>query len=98
MKKLIALLLICSTTAAMAQHGFRHHHGYYSGYGWVAPTVIGGVIGYEIARTYPPVVVQQQPIVVQPAPAYYGHIQICTDWVEVQQPDSTITRTRTCKQ
>ena len=104
MKKLIALFLVTLSAAAMAQPGFRYHHGhgYYPGYGWIAPTVIGGVIGYEIARNYPPVVVQQ-PIIVQKAPAppatvYYGQSQQCTVWTEVQNPDGTITRTRTCSQ
>lgn len=101
MKKLIALFLVTLSAAAMAQPGFRYHHGhgYYPGYGWIAPTVIGGVIGYEIARNYPPVVVQQ-PVIVQQAPAtvYYGQSQQCTVWTEVQNPDGTITRTRTCSQ
>ena len=102
MKKLIALILLTVSASAMAQPGFRHyhHHGYYPGYnyGWVAPTIIGGVIGYEIARNQPPVVVQQ-PVIVQPAPVpYYGQPQTCTVWTEVQQPDGTITRTRTCTQ
>jgi len=108
MKKLVALILLAGSVSVMAQPGFRyyHHHGYYSGpnYGWVAPTIISGVIGYEIARNQtPPPVIVQQPVVVQTAPVppttvYYGQTQICTEWVEVQQPDGTITRTRTCRQ
>jgi len=103
MKRLVALLFLTVSVPAMAQPGFRHHHyhGYYPGpsYGWVAPTIIGGVIGYEIARNYPPVVVQQ-PVIVQQAPAtvYYGQSQQCTAWTEVQNSDGTITRTRTCSQ
>jgi len=106
MKRLIALFFLTVSVATMAQPGFRyhHHHGYYPGpnYGWVAPTIIGGVIGYEIARNQPPVVVQQ-PVIVQSAPVapatvYYGQTQTCTEWVEVQQADGTITRTRTCRQ
>ena len=103
MKQLIALVLLAGSVSAMAQHGFRHHnhHGYYSGhnYNWIAPTIIGGVIGYEIARNQSPVIVQQ-PVVVQQAPAtvYYGQSQQCTVWTEVQNFDGTITRTRTCSQ
>ena len=103
MKKLIALILLAGSLSAQAQPGFRHHyhHGYYPGYnyGWVAPTIIGGVIGYEIARNQPTVVVQQ-PVIVQQAPAtvYYGQSQQCTAWTEVQNFDGTITRTRTCSQ
>jgi len=107
MKKLIALFLVTLSATAMAQPGFRHHHhGYYPGYnyGWVAPTVIGGVIGYEIARNQPPVIVQQ-PVIVQPAPVpapYYGQTQVqtqnCTAWNEIQTADGRIYRERTCSQ
>jgi len=102
MKQLVALILLAGSLSAQAQPGFRHHHhGYYPGpnYGWVAPTIIGGVVGYEIARNYPPVIVQQ-PVVVQQAPAtvYYGQSQQCTVWTEIQNPDGTVTRTRTCSQ
>ena len=88
----------------MAQPGFRHHHhGYYPGYGWVAPTVIGGVIGYEIARNQtPPPVIVQQPVIVQSVPVaptvYYGQTQTCTAWNEIQTPDGKIYRERTCTQ
>jgi hypothetical protein len=94
MKKLLILCLLSVSSAAMAQH----HHGYWqyrSGpnpWIWVAPTVIGGVIGYEIARNQPPVVVQQPPVIVQQLPAQ----QNCSPWTEIQNPDGTITRTRTC--
>jgi hypothetical protein len=106
MKRILALMLVLASVSVMAQPGFRyHHHGYYPGYnyGWVAPTIIGGVIGYEIARNQPPVIVQQQPVIVQSAPVppatvYYGQTQTCTVWTEVQQADGTITRTRTCSQ
>ena len=104
MKKILALVLALASVSAMAQPGFRHHHGYYPGYnyGWVAPTIIGGVIGYEMARNYPPVVVQQ-PVIIQqtpipPATVYYGQSQQCTVWTEVQNLDGTVTRTRTCSQ
>jgi hypothetical protein len=103
MKRILVILLALASASAMAQHGFRHHHhhGYHSGpnYGWIAPTFIGGIIGYEIARNYPPVIVQQ-PVVVQQAPptVYYGQSQQCTVWTEVQNFDGTITRTRTCSQ
>ena len=104
MKKLIALFLVTLSATAMAQPGFRyHHHGYYPGYGWVAPTVIGGVIGYEIARNQtPPPVIVQQPVIVQSVPVaptvYYGQTQTCTAWNEIQTPDGKIYRERTCTQ
>jgi hypothetical protein len=106
MKQLIALILLTSSVSAMAQHGLRyHHHGYYPGYnyGWVAPTIIGGVIGYEIARNQTPPVIVQQPVIVQPAPVppatvYYGQTQTCTAWNEIQTADGRIYRERTCSQ
>ena len=98
MKKiLLALSLLAVTGSAMAQHyhghGLHHHHGYYRGPGfgwWVAP-VVTGVIGYEIAKQQ---VIVQQPVVIQnPQPG-----QVCSPWTETQNPDGTITRTRTCNQ
>ena len=97
MKKLIALVLITLSATAMAQHHHHRHGG--GGYnGWIAPVIVSGVIGYEIARRQPQVIVQQ-PVVVQPAP-YYGQIpvQSCTVWTEIQMPDGRIYRERTCTQ
>jgi hypothetical protein len=105
MKKiLLTLSLLALTGSALAQHhghGFRHHghHGYYRGPGfgwWVAP-VVTGVIGYEIARQQQ-VIVQQPPVVVQQPPVVYQPNQNCTPWTETQNPDGSITRTRTCAQ
>ena len=90
-------MLLGLSANAMAQY---HHHGYWrrdvgpSPWVWMAPTIIGGVVGYEIARNQPPVVVQQPaPVVIQQQP-----VQNCSPWTEVQNPDGTITRTRTCTQ
>ena len=99
MKKiLLALSLLAITGPAMAQHYHGHglrHGGYYRGPGvgwWVAPVVVGA-IGYELGRQQT-VIVQQPPIVVQnPQPG-----QVCSPWTETQNPDGTITRTRTCNQ
>ena len=97
MKKLLAILLIASSASAMAhQHGYWRHSGPDRGWNWVAPAVIGGVIGYEISRPpvyvqpQPPVVIQQQPVIVQG--------QNCSPWTQIQNPDGTITTTRTCTQ
>jgi len=66
MRKILSLFILTLTLSAGAEaccyRGGYYHHGYY-GNGWVAPALIGGVIGYELAR--PPVVVEQ-PVVVQP--------------------------------
>ena len=100
MKKLILALALLASVPAFAQHHHHGHHGHYRGPGWgwwVAPAVTG-VIGYEIARQQQPVIVQQQPVIVQnPSPVYQSNPN-CGPWVETQQPDGTITRTRTCNQ
>jgi hypothetical protein len=94
MKKLLAILLLTASVSAMAQHGYGFRpHGYYGGgWGLITPTIIGGVVGYEIARSQQPVIIQQQPVIVQQPQ------QLCSPWTETQQPDGTITRTRTCSQ
>jgi hypothetical protein len=61
--------------------------GYYRGgygYGWVAPAIVGGVIGYELSRPntvyvepQPSVVyLQPQPTVQAPPPAGYHYAQM----------------------
>ena len=93
MKKLIALALLTLAVSAQAQH-HRHHQ---RGGNWMAPVIVGGVIGYALTRNYyepvynygyvpPPTVVVQQPI-----------RSACTPWIETQHADGTITRTRTCQ-
>lgn len=69
----IALAGVLAVGAASAEaHGYYGHGGYYrhgGGWGWggwVAPAVVGGVIGYELSR--PPVYVQPAPVVVQQPP------------------------------
>ena len=101
MKKLLIAMLILASTGAMAQH--RHQGGYGYRGNWIAPAIIGGVIGYGLTRNYyepyyvpAPVIVQQQPVIVQTP--YYNQTPNCTAWTEVQDQDGTITRTRTCRQ
>jgi len=69
-KVLLALSLITLAMTASAHGPYRMggwHSGYYH-YGcggcWVAPALVGGVIGYELARP-DTVVVEQQPVIVQ---------------------------------
>ena len=102
-KKYLAIFILCAGlgTCAVSQadgyHGGRGYwrHGGGDGWNWVAPVIVGGVIGYEIARPpvyvqpAPPVVVQQQPVVVQG--------QNCSPWTQIQNPDGSITTTRTCQ-
>jgi hypothetical protein len=112
MRKIVLALALLTSVPAMAQYatmsphpGYRAqygHHGHWhrggNGWMWIAPTVIGGVIGYEIARNQPPVIVQQPPVIIQQPGQVYGTSQNCTPWTETQNADGTITRTRTCAQ
>ena len=107
MKKLISIFVLSAgmgACVAPVQAQWHHHGGYYrGGYGnnWVAPALIGGVIGYELSRPRyyePPIIVQQPPVIVQ-QPTYTIQPQPnCTVWTETQNPDGSITRTRTCSQ
>lgn len=103
MKKFLAVaVLTLAAIPAMGQwqHG-HHYHGYRNGghysNNWIAPAIIGGFIGYELTR---PIVIQQQqpPVIVQNPPIVYQSNQNCTAWIETQNQDGTITRTRTCAQ
>ena len=72
MKKIILILLAFFAIAANAFYPNPYHYrphccGY--GGGWVAPAIISGVIGYEIARSQQPVIVQQ-PVYVEPQTVY----------------------------
>jgi hypothetical protein len=76
------------------QHG--HHQGHWArshggNWVWMVPALIGSAIIYENIRQQPPVIIQQQPLVMPPLSA-----ENCSPWTEVQSSDGTITRTRTC--
>ena len=99
MKKLLTVLLLTVSATAFAQHNHHwRHHGYRHaspniGY-WIAPLVIGGVVGAAIAKEnqQPPVIVQQpQSVIIQRQP-------VCTEWKEIQQSDGQVYRERTCTQ
>ena len=93
---LLAFIITLFTTASQAccYRGYYHHGGYYGpGVGWVAPALVGGVIGYEIARPntivveqqQPPVVyVQPQPVVQQPPVGYH--------WQQMIDPQTNTTK------
>ncbi len=93
MKKVLIAGLI-GLTALTAQAG-PHHGGHYSGHhhnrggswGWVAPALIGGAVVYAATR----------PVVVQPQPVVVPQQQICSPWTQIQNPDGSITYTRTCQ-
>ncbi len=98
MNKLLVIILLCLSSSAIAQHNHSHGHwqrGHSGGWNWVAPIIIGGVIGYEISRNQQPVIVQSPVIVRQ---EYSFQQQNCSPWTDIQNSDGTITRTRTCSQ
>lgn len=71
MKKVIALvlssmILIASSSQARAHGNWNHSH-YHGNQNWIAPVVIGGVLGYALA--------QPRTVYVQPAPVYYPPAQ-----------------------
>jgi len=76
-KSILALSLLALVGSATAHEGFHYRGGccYRGGYGlgWVAPAVVGGVIGYELSRPstvvveQPPIVYTQPPVVVTPS-------------------------------
>ncbi len=82
MKKLIASLVLLASPVVFAGpghhgHGPRHYHHWNHNHGWIAPALIGGVIGYALTRPAPVivqqpevVVVPQQPVVVQPTQCF----------------------------
>ncbi len=75
MKKfIIGVLTIATLTASISSFAWGRwgHHPYY-GYrssGWVAPLVVGGVIGAAAYGAYaqPPVYIQPQPVIIQQQP------------------------------
>lgn len=96
MRKLLLISLLASSSAfAHGPHGYWRPHPQ-GGWHWVAPVIVGGVIGYEIAR--PPVIVQQpQPVIVQQPQPVVVQGQNCSPWTQIQNPDGSITSTRTCQ-
>lgn len=95
MKKILSVLLLSFSTLSMAHGPHYHGHWQHNGggqWGWVAPAVIGGAVVYAATRPTQPIVVQQQtpPVVFQQ--------QNCSPWTQIQNPDGTVTMTRTCVQ
>ena len=83
--KLLQTLALASLTlvsgTSQANPNYHHHHGYYNQSGWVAPLVIGGVLGYVITRPPQTVVIQQppQPSIYQPQAPYGYHYESILD-------------------
>jgi hypothetical protein len=103
MRKIASVLFMVGAlglaSTAQAHHYGHHGYHYHPHYGWVLPSIVGGMIGYEIARNQQPqVIVQQPPVVIQQQPQSAIQTQTCTPWIERQEADGRITRTRTCTQ
>ena len=86
MKKIALSLLF------LAVAGSANAHGYYRGGGyWVAPAIVGGIVGYELGRPRyvyeaPPVVIQQPVIFQQPQVIYQQQpVQVCEQKTFQQQ-------------
>ena len=68
-KTLVGITLALATSTVIAQHWhnrapvYNHYHGHSND--WVAPLIIGGIIGAVITRETTPVIVQQPTIIVQ---------------------------------
>lgn len=103
MKKIIAALgILLVSSSVMAQHRHYHtppkphyQHSHRNNYNWVAPAVIGGLIGYGIYQqqvTPPPVVMHEM------HPSYVYQPRQCGPWVTQRNYDGTVTRSRTCTQ
>ena len=102
MKKILAIaILALAAVPVMAQHRNNHgHHGHQGHHGhhnhraagngnWVAPLILGGVVGYAITRN-------NEPVLVQPPMVY--STPYCGPWIETLHYDGTIVRQRTCTQ
>ena len=102
MKKL-ALVLSLFAVVGTANAQWHHHGGYccyrggYNPGGWVAPALIGGVIGYELSRppvyTQPPVIVEQQPVIVQQPQTIVQAPPAGYHWQEMIDPATNTKKT-----
>jgi hypothetical protein len=73
---LVLASMILASGISQANPNHHHHHGYYPHYGWVAPLVIGGVVGYAITRPTQTVVIPNPPNTYPPVPLGYHYEQI----------------------
>jgi hypothetical protein len=101
----LALILLIGAAGAQAHGPYRtgswHGGGYYhGGCGgcWIAPAVIGGVIGYELTRPAT-VYVEPQPVIVQQPSVVYTQPQTVVQappagyhWQEMIDPQTGITK------
>ena len=100
MKKLLLALSLLALVGSASAHGpYRYgwHGGYYhGGYGcggcWVGPALIGGVIGYELARPETVVVEQQPSIIVQQPQTVVQAPPVGYHWQEMVDPQTGVRK------
>ncbi len=82
--KIIAGLLALGLSApVLAQHGHYHHHHHGGGSNWVAPLILGGILGAIVTAPRAPVVVQP-PVGYPPPVIYYPPLQTCREVLTIQ--------------
>lgn len=102
MKKLLILTISIASLSSAWADGYREYRHHYprpviveqhSNTDILFPLVIGGLVGAAIANQnqpqQPQVIIQREPVVVQPQTVCYG-------WKEIQMPDGQVYRERTC--
>ena len=100
MKTILAAVLMAFSTATLAHqprmYQVQHYHQHLRNQDWIAPLILGGVIGYGISQTRQPV--QQPPVIVQqPREVIIVTEPACTVWREIHYPDGTMVRERICR-
>jgi hypothetical protein len=63
----IALLAASCQPVAAQHHGHHGYHGHAGHGSWVAPLVLGGIVGYAITQNQ-----QRQPVQIIPGPVIYS--------------------------
>ena len=86
MKKILFVLLATFCLTASAQYGHHRfhphpHHVWKPGMGWVIPTIVGGVVVYEIVKAQQP-----QQVVVE------KEVVVCSEWKEIETADGKLYR------
>jgi len=86
----LSLLVLFGTASAQAHGPYRMggwHGGYYGCGGcWVAPALIGGVVGYELSRPSTVVVEQQPSVIVQQPQTVVQAPPVGYHWQEMIDP------------
>jgi hypothetical protein len=68
MKKLLIVLVLLATSTSVLADGHGHYYRH-SNSDWLAPLIVGGVVGYVISQPRQQTVIVQQPVY-QPLPQY----------------------------